>query len=56
MHHQRGLFLFCGLTPEQVHRLRQEKGIYIPSNGRLNIAGLNTQNIDYVAESLLAVL
>lgn len=56
IHHQRGLFSFCGLTPDQVHRLRQEKGLYMPSNGRLNIAGLNTQNIDYVAESLLSVL
>lgn len=56
LHQQHGLFSFCGLKPEQVHLLRQQKGIYIPSNGRLNIAGLNTQNIDYVAESLLSVL
>ncbi|WP_068468671.1 aromatic amino acid transaminase [Candidatus Protochlamydia phocaeensis] len=56
MHQQNGLFSFCGLTPDQVQRLRQEKAIYMPSNGRINIAGLNTQNVEYVAESLLSVM
>jgi aspartate/tyrosine/aromatic aminotransferase len=56
MHNQKGLFSFSGLDPDQVHRLRQEKGIFMPSNGRVNIAGLNTQNLEYVAESLLSVM
>ncbi len=53
---QKGIFMFCGLNPAQVERLRVEKGIYMPSNGRINVAGLNTQNIDYVAEALLSVI
>jgi aspartate/tyrosine/aromatic aminotransferase len=53
---QSGLFSFCGLNTEQVLRLREEKGIYMPTNGRVNIAGLNTQNLDYVAESILTVI
>lgn len=52
MHQQSGLFSLLGLSVEQVQRLRQEKGIYMPSNGRINIAGLNTQNIEYVAEAI----
>lgn len=56
LHQQSGLFSFLGLSPEQVQYLRQEKAIYMPSNGRLNIAGLHTQNLSYVAESLLSVL
>lgn len=56
IHHQSGLFSFCGLDPDQVYRLQREKAIYMPSNGRVNIAGLNTQNIEYVAESLLSVM
>ena len=56
MHRQNGLFSFSGLSPEMVERLRSEKAIYMPSNGRINIAGLNTQNLSYVAEGLLSVL
>jgi aspartate/tyrosine/aromatic aminotransferase len=54
--HQRGLFSFTGLNEQQVERLRIEKGIYMPSNGRINIAGLNTQNVDEVADALLSVM
>lgn len=53
---QKGLFSLCGLTQEQVMRLRQEKAIYIPYNGRINIAGITTQNLDYVAESILSII
>lgn len=56
MHQQSGLFSFSGLKAEQVQFLRAEKAIYMPNNGRINIAGLNTQNVSYVAESLLAVM
>lgn len=56
MNQQQGLFSFCGLNADQVLQLRQEKGIYMPTNGRINIAGLNTQNLEYFAEALLSVL
>lgn len=56
MHQQIGLFSFTGLNPDQVQRLRKEKAIYMPNNGRINIAGLNTQNVAYVAEALLSVM
>ncbi len=56
LNQQCGMFSFCGLDRSQVHRLRQENGIYIPLNGNINIAGLNWQNIDYVTEAVLTVL
>ena len=49
---QKGLFSFLGLDLEQVNFLRAERALYMPINGRINIAGLNTQNISYVAESI----
>lgn len=56
LHDQKGLFSFCGLTIEQVQRLRKEKGIYTPNNGRINIAGLNIDNVSYLADALLSVM
>lgn len=52
---QNGLFSFIGLSKEQVDRLRSEYAIYMPSNGRINLAGLNTQNIEYFVQALLSV-
>ena len=36
--------------------LINEYHIYIPYDGRISIAGLNKQNIDYFTESLHSVL
>lgn len=49
---QQGFFSLLGINEMQVLRLKEEKGIYLPSNGRINIAGLTTSNLDYVIESL----
>jgi aspartate aminotransferase len=53
---QRGMFSFLGISTEQVDRLREQYGIYIVSSTRVNLAGINTTNIDYLAESMRAVL
>ena len=53
---QRGMFSFLGISTEQVDRLREQYGIYIVSSTRVNLAGINTSNIDYLAESMRAVL
>lgn len=47
-----GLFCMFGLTPSQVQKLREEKGVYLLENGRLNLAGLTDQNLDFVAHAL----
>ena len=53
---QRGMFSYSGLSPEQVDRLREEFGVYLVRTGRMCIAGLNEGNVDYVAESIAAML
>ena len=50
-----GMFSFCDLSPQQVKRLCDEFAIYMTSDGRINIAGLNEDNLDYVAESIVRV-
>ncbi|KAI4762109.1 hypothetical protein E4T52_05729 [Aureobasidium sp. EXF-3400] len=53
---QTGMFGFLGLTPEVVVRLREEFHIYMASNSRISIAGLNMSNVEYVAHSIKACL
>jgi aromatic-amino-acid transaminase len=52
---QQGMFSYTGLSPAQVQRLRDEHAIYLIGSGRLCVAGLNTHNIDQVAQGLAAV-
>jgi aspartate/tyrosine/aromatic aminotransferase len=49
---QRGMFSFSGLSDDVVQWLRDEKGIYMVGGGRINLAGLTTNNIDYVCRSI----
>lgn len=37
---------------KQVEYLIKEKHIYLMASGRINMCGLTTKNIDYVAESI----
>ncbi|HOQ32406.1 MAG TPA: amino acid aminotransferase [Candidatus Hydrogenedens sp.] len=53
---QKGMFSFSGLTKEQVLRLREEFSIYIVNSGRINVAGITTNNIDRLAEAISKVL
>jgi len=49
---QIGMFCFSGLTEDQVKRLAAEYHIYMTLNGRISIAGISSQNIEYLAESM----
>lgn len=51
-----GMFCFLGLGKEQVLKLREDSGIYMTSDGRINLAGLSEQNINYVTESILKIV
>ena len=53
---ERGMFSFLGISRAQVVRLREEFHVYMIETSRLNVAGLNSSNIDYVADSIAAVL
>lgn len=49
---QIGMFSFTGLNPSQSQTLIDTFHIYLTANGRISMAGLNTHNIRYFAESL----
>ena len=53
---QRGMFSYSGLSKDQVHRLRDEFGIYAVDTGRICVAALNNNNVNFVAESIVKVL
>ncbi len=53
---QSGMFSFLGINPDQVARLQEDYSIYMVSSGRMNVAGINENNIDYFARSVVSVL
>lgn len=53
---QKGMFSFLGLTPQHVEVLKKDYGIYVPNDGRINVAGLTSPNLDYVCKALAAVM
>lgn len=53
---QQGMFSFTGLTKEQVARLESKHAVYLVGSGRASIAGLNENNVQYVAEAINEVV
>jgi len=49
---QIGMFSFTGLNAVQSTALVEKAHIYLTANGRISMAGLNSKNIRYFAESL----
>ncbi len=52
---QAGMFSYSGLSREQVERLRDEFGIYAVGTGRICVAALNQNNLEYVAKAVATV-
>jgi aromatic-amino-acid transaminase len=52
----RGMFCFCSLDRKEVDHLREEYGIYMTGDSRINLAGLTSSNIDYVVDSIAKVV
>lgn len=53
---EKGMFSFLGLSPEQTRRLREEFSVHMLDSSRINVAGVNARNIDYLAQSVAKVL
>lgn len=49
---QSGMFWYSGLSKEQVRRLIDDYHVYMTLNGRVNVTGLNDQNLTYFCESI----
>ncbi len=53
---EKGMFSFLGLSAEQAQRLRAEHSVYMLDSSRINVAGINAGNVDYLARAVAAVL
>ena len=53
---QFGMFSFLGISKEQVKRLRDEFSVYMVDSSRINVAGISHENIEYLTDSIVAVL
>lgn len=54
--HEKGMFSFLGISPEQVQQLKQQYSVYMVNSSRISVAGLSDKNMPYVVDSLLSVL
>ncbi|MEL7091503.1 MAG: amino acid aminotransferase [Pseudomonadota bacterium] len=50
----RGMFSQLGTTPELVVKMRDDHGIYMVGDSRMNIAGLNEATVPVLAEAIVA--
>jgi len=53
---QAGMFSFLGITAQQVKQLQDEYSIYMVDSSRISIAGIATNNVDYLAQSIAKIL
>lgn len=53
---QNGMFSFLGIDAAQVQRLQDEYSIYIVGSSRISLAGISTDNVDYLTQSIAKVL
>jgi len=51
-----GMFCYLGVSAEQVACLKKEYGIYLVDSSRINVCGITDGNVQYLAESIAAVL
>ncbi|OGT70692.1 MAG: aromatic amino acid aminotransferase [Gammaproteobacteria bacterium RIFCSPLOWO2_02_FULL_57_10] len=53
---EKGMFSFLGITVPQVQQLVKDYSIYLVDSSRINVAGINDANIEYLVQSLKKVL
>ena len=53
---EKGMFSFLGVNVDQVQTLVNDYSIYLVNSSRINVAGINDSNIEYLSNSLAAVL
>jgi len=53
---EKGMFSFLGLSADQAIRLREEYSVYMLNSSRINVAGVNASNIEYLSEAVTKVL
>jgi len=53
---QKGMFSYLCISPEQVRQMRANHSVYFVDSSRVNIAGINHNNVEALAEALISVL
>jgi len=53
---QRGMFSLLGLAPEGIRALCAEEHVYVPPDGRINVAGVSEANVERVADAIVRVI
>lgn len=53
---QKGMFSYLCISPEQVREVREKYSVYFVDSSRVNIAGINVQNVEPLAKALVSVL
>ncbi len=53
---EKGMFSFLGLSVAQVQTLVTDYSVYLVDSSRINVAGINNSNIDYLADAIANVI
>jgi aspartate/tyrosine/aromatic aminotransferase len=53
---QKGMFSLLGLAPAAIGALCNDEHVYVPPDGRINLAGVSDSNVDRVADAIVRVL
>ena len=53
---EKGMFSFLGVNKAQIQTLINDYSIYLVGSSRINVASINDSNLDYLVESVAAVL
>ena len=53
---QYGMFSLLGVEPDVIKTMREQHHVYIVGSGRVNVAGLTSTKLPYVADALAATL
>ena len=49
---QIGMFAYSGMTKEQVMELKSKHHIYCTADGRISMAGVTSENVEYIAQAI----
>ncbi|XP_003743821.1 aspartate aminotransferase, mitochondrial [Galendromus occidentalis] len=49
---QIGMFCFTGMKPHQVEKLTKDYSVYLTKDGRISVAGISSNNVDYLAHAI----
>jgi aspartate aminotransferase len=53
---QKGMFSYLCISPEQVRQMRANHSVYFVDSSRVNIAGINQNNVEALADALISAL